>query len=80
LAKNSILTDLVDKLVEEKVPGILCKAIELLANLMQGEEGIPKALKTEVISRLMNILDLSNPQVFFYKDCIDSIQYPENSC
>jgi hypothetical protein len=31
-----------------------------LANLMQGEEGTPKALKTEIIARLMNILGTSN--------------------
>jgi hypothetical protein len=32
---------------------------------MQGEEGTPKALKTEIIARLMNILESSNSQVIF---------------
>lgn len=36
LSKNTILVDLVDKLVEEKVPTILSKVIKLLSNLMHG--------------------------------------------
>lgn len=54
---------LVDKLIEEKVPEILLKAIVLLKILMQGEEGTPKALKTEIISRLMNLISHKNPAI-----------------
>jgi hypothetical protein len=31
--------------------------------LMQGEEGTPKALKTDVISRLMSLIGHQNPSV-----------------
>lgn len=63
MEKNTILTDLVDKLIEEKSSNILLKAIILLKILMQGEEGTPKALKTEIISRLMGIIGNENESV-----------------
>lgn len=56
LSKESILNELVDKLIEEKVSTILLKAIILLKVLMQGEAGTPKALKTEIILRLMALI------------------------
>ena len=56
LAKGSVLVELVDKLVSEKTPEVLVKTVELLKMLMQGEEGTPLALKTEIISRLMGLL------------------------
>jgi hypothetical protein len=63
LEKGSILVQLVDKLVEEKTPEILLLAVELLKILMQGEEGTPRALKTEIISRLMALISHPNEQV-----------------
>ena len=57
LSKGGILTDLVDQLVAEKTPEILVKTVELLKILMQGEEGTPLALKTEIISRLMGLIE-----------------------
>lgn len=57
---------LVDKLLEEKTPEILLRTVNLLKVLMQGEEGTPKALKTEAISRLMGLLPSSGPDVSFY--------------
>jgi hypothetical protein len=60
LEKPSILTHLVDKLLEEKTPEILLKTVILLKILMQGEEGTPKALKTEIISRLMTLIGHKN--------------------
>lgn len=63
MEKNTILTDLVDKLIEEKSSNILLKAIILLKILMQGEEGTPKALKTEIISRLMGLIGNENESV-----------------
>ena len=54
---------MVDKLIEEKVPEILLKAIVLLKTLMQGEQGTPKALSTEIIGRLMNLISYKNPSI-----------------
>jgi hypothetical protein len=65
LEKNSILTDLVDKLIEEKTSNILLKAIIMLKILMQGEEGTPKALKTEIISRLMSLISHEDENVLY---------------
>jgi hypothetical protein len=53
----------VDKLLEEKTPEILLRTIILLKNLMQGEDGTPKALKTEIINRLMALIGHANPKV-----------------
>lgn len=58
--KNTILVDLVDKLIEEKVASILLKAVILLKILMEGEDGTPKALKTEIILRLMALIGHAN--------------------
>ena len=63
LSKESILNELVDKLIEEKVSTILLKAIILLKVLMQGEAGTPKALKTEIILRLMALIGHDNEKV-----------------
>jgi hypothetical protein len=58
--------------LEEKTPEILLRTVELLRVLMQGEEGTPKALKTEAISRLMGLLPHSNQEVKY-------IRYRSNS-
>lgn len=63
LGKPHILGHLVDKLLEEKAPLILLKTVILLKVLLQGEEGTPKALKTEIISRLMALISHSNSDV-----------------
>lgn len=63
LDKPQILTQLVDKLLEEKTPEILLRTVGLLRVLMQGEEGTPKALKTEAVSRLMGLLPTSGQEV-----------------
>ena len=68
MEKNGILTDLVDKLLEEKVNGILLKVVILLKILMQGEDGTPKALKTEIIGRLMALICHEHSSVFYLLD------------
>lgn len=63
LEKHHILNHLVDKLLEEKTPDILLRTVILLKILMQGEEGTPKALKTEIISRLMALIGHHNHEI-----------------
>lgn len=63
LAKPQILTQLVDKLLEEKTLEILLRTVQLLRVLMQGETGTPRALKTEAVSRLMGLLPHSSQEV-----------------
>jgi len=56
LESHKILPHLVDKLIEEKAEKILNRTVQLLRLLMQRESGTPKALETEIISRLMNLI------------------------
>ena len=63
LESERILKDLVGKLIEEKDEEVLGNVVKLLKMLMQGEEGTPKALQTEIISRLINLVEHNSDNV-----------------
>lgn len=41
----------------------MASVVKLLKILMQGEQGTPNALKTEIISRLMNLIENPSEEV-----------------
>ena len=65
ILEGDILNQLVDKIIEEKDLSILRKVLLLIKNLLYGEKGTEKALKTSIISRLSSLLDDKNDHVIF---------------
>ena len=55
--ETNLVEQLVDKLLEEKVPRILLKTLKMLNQLLYGEGGTEQALKTECIKRLLGLLN-----------------------
>ena len=66
--EKTILFSLIDKLIEEKAEEILLKVLILIKVLLYGKLGTPKALTTQIISRLTSLLQHQNCRVFEKKN------------
>lgn len=61
--ETTLVKQLVDKLLEEKVQRILLKTLKMLNRLLYGEGGIEQALQTECIKRLLGLLNHESEQI-----------------